>query len=81
METIEELQAQIATMQKAARHTRIHHRDDMADQKARSERVVDNAILDLRNSLVAMSRGPHKMPTAIYLIESALHDLTNLTNH
>ena len=72
METIEELQAQIAAMQEAAKHVGIHHRDDMADQKARSARVVANAVLALQDSLVAMSRGPDKMPIARALIESAL---------
>jgi len=77
METIEELKAQIAVLQEAAKHVGIHHRDDMATQKARSARVVANAVLELQDSLVAMSRGPDKMPTVMYLIESAIHRLTN----
>ena len=76
-QTIEELRAQIAMLQKTARPGGIHPRDDIASQKARSTRVVADAVLVLRASLDVMNRGPDKLPIARALIESALHNLTN----
>jgi hypothetical protein len=74
-QTIEELRALIAVLQKAARPGGIHPRDDIASQKARSTRVVAHTVFVLRASLDMVDRGPDKMHIVRALIESALHYL------
>ena len=77
METIEELQAQIAVLQEAAKHVRIHHADEMAGLRARSTRAITEAVGGLQDSLVALSRGHHKMHIVKVLVTDAIHDLTD----
>lgn len=76
METIEELQAQIAVLQESAKHVRSHHADEMADLRAHSTRAITEAVRSLQNSLVALSRG-HQMHIVKVLVTDAIDDLTD----
>ena len=77
MTIVEELQAQIAVLQEAAKHVRIHHADEMAGLRARSTRAITEAVGGLQDSLVALSRGHHKMHIVKGLVTDAIHDLTD----
>ena len=77
MRTVEELQAQIAVLQEAAKHVRSHHADEMADLRAHSTRAITEAVRSLQNSLVALSRGHHKTYIVKVLVTDAIHDLTD----
>jgi hypothetical protein len=81
MRKIEELQAQIAVLQEEARHVRIHHADEMDDLRAHSTRAITEAVGSLQNSLVALSRGHHKVHIVKVLVTDAIHDLTDHINN
>ena len=77
MTIVEELQAQIAVLQEAARHVQIHHADEMDGLRAHSTRAITEAVGSLQNSLVALSRGHHKTYIVKVLVTDAIHDLTD----